>query len=324
MSGPWAAKMHHWMHGHAGIIDVNRLIAFGCSRRDAYRLVESGEFEIVMPAVLHSKHWPMGPDQLMIAACLRNPEAVISYLTAAKQWGFRGTLPCDDVHVLVPFGSSPTMPGVVVRRSRRLDPVDIVTRKDGVRMTSPSRTLFDCADVFGVKRATSVLEQLINDGRGTFVTHASTAARLGSRNRPGTRTMRAVIGSRPAWRSAMQSDLEVCVLKEIERQGLPVPETQYGITLANGRRIRYDFAWPLHTAGLEVDHPFWHAGGEASDRDKRRDLKLSTMGWHTMRITDLDVAHGLAESIRDVGIILEQRRPRTAMPAPPPPRRPRN
>ena len=64
--------------------------------------------------------------------------------------------------------------------------------------------------------------------------------------------------------------------------------------------MRLDFAWPDLKAALEVDYPFWHAGAENSHRDKRRDLKMGTVGWHTMRITDLDVDRGLRTSISDV------------------------
>ena len=119
--------------------------------------------------------------------------------------------------------------------------------------------------------------------------------------------MRAVIASRPAWRSAMQSELEVIVLGEIERQELPTPEVQYWFTLPSSEKVRLDFAWPERKAVLEVDHPFWHAGAENSHRDKRRDLQMGTVGWQTMRITDLDVNRGLRTSIADVAKVLALR-----------------
>ena len=62
--------------------------------------------------------------------------------------------------------------------------------------------------------------------------------------------MKAVIASRPAWRAAMQSELEVIVLGEIERQGLPTPQVQYWLTLPTGERVRLDFAWPARKAAI--------------------------------------------------------------------------
>ena len=310
MGAPWTPQLQQWLHRYSGIVPIATLVGFGCKRRDAYRLADTDDFEIIMPGILRSTHWPLGPTQLMTAACFRNPKALVCYTTAAMLWRFRG-LPVDDghVHILVPHGRHPSMPGVIVTQCRLISDVDIVHRRDGIRLTSPTRTLFDCADLLGVQRTTSILEQLINQNSGTFVTHASTVARLGKPGRPGTRTMKAVIASRPAWRAAMQSELEVIVLGEIERQDLPTPEVQFWFTLPTGERVRLDFAWPDHTAALEVDHPFWHAGAENSRRDKRRDLKMGTVGWQTMRITDLDVNRGLRTSINDVGTTLALRCP---------------
>ena len=102
----------------------------------------------------------------------------------------------------------------------------------------------------------------------------------------------------------MQSDLEVRVLAEIERQGLPAPVTQHPLVLPDGDRIRLDFAWPAFKEGLEIDHPFWHAGASESHRDRWRDRKAATIGWHTTRITDFDVDAGLGDAIADVAAIL--------------------
>ncbi len=290
-----------------GIVTVVQLIELGFDRRKAYRLLDGSQFDLIMPGVFCSTHWPVGPDQLMFAACLRNKQAIISRLSAAKIWTLRSLPVNDQVHVLVPHGSSPTLPGVVVHRCRVVDLVDVVHRDDGLRVTSPARTLFDCADQLGPTRATSILEQIIDDGHGAFATHAATLARLGSPGRPGTRVMREVLGSRPAWRAAMQSELEVRVLLEIARQGLPAPQVQFHWPLSATERVRLDFAWPQWKLALEVDHPFWHDGAAESRRDKRRDLVLAAQGWQTLRITDIDVSVGLAAAIAHVATVIELR-----------------
>jgi hypothetical protein len=299
--------LHDRLQRQAGIVAVATLVEAGCTPRQLHRLVESGEFELILPGVLRSRHWPVGAEQWMMAVCLRNKRAVIAFLTAAKHWRFRGIPPHDGVHVLVPHSSSPAMREVVVHRCRDLAPADIVTLDDGRRFTSPPRTLFDCADLLGTDGTASVLEQLINDGMGLFTTHLSMMTRLAHSRRPGTRTMVAVISSRPAWRGAMQSGLETRVMREIERQGLPQPEVQYSFRLPSGAIVRFDFAWPSHTATLEVDHPFWHAGAIESHRDKHRDLQMTSIGWLPMRITNLDVEGGLSAAIATVGKALALR-----------------
>ena len=306
MAQDWRSKMNDWLTSHCGVVSARLLEDFGCPRRLAYTLVSRQELAVVQPGIFRSPHWPLGDDQKMVSACIRNPSCLVAFTSAAKLWKFRN-LPTDPaIHILLPHGCSPQLRHVVVHRCRRIDDIDIVSRDDGIRLTSPTRTLFDCADILGKTVTASVLEQLINDNHGTFTTHLATLTRLGRPRRPGSATMAAVIGSRPAWRAALQSDLESRVLNEITRQALPTPETQFACVLPAGGLIRLDFAWPAFRVGLEVDHPFWHAGAEESHRDKHRDRKMTTVGWRMVRITDLDVDGGLPESIGDVATILHR------------------
>jgi very-short-patch-repair endonuclease len=157
--------------------------------------------------------------------------------------------------------------------------------------------------MIGKDATTSVLEQLLNEQRLTFGTVTDTVTRLYHPRRPGSKTVLAVIRSRPAWRAALQSDLEVRVLDEMSRQRLPVPVTQLPMRLPNGRDIVIDFAWPAVKLAVEVDHPTWHAGAVDSHADKGRDRKLTTIGWTSARITDIDVNSGLREAVADIGEI---------------------
>jgi hypothetical protein len=293
----WRADLHRWLASHHGVVSIAKIRSFGVSRRTAHGLVTAGDLVPILPGVLRSGHWPLGPEQLMVAACLRNSGAAIGFVTAARLWNLR-RLPTDArIHLLVAHGRSPEMPGVVVHRCRKIDPVDVVERPDGIRLTSPPRTLFDSADMLGVERATSVLEQLIDAGRGSFAVHVDTWTRLAHSRRPGTRTMAKVVRSRPAWQAALQSDLEARVLAEIARQELPTPIPQYPLTVPGAGAIRIDFAWPELRVAVEVDHPLWHIDRH---KDIRRDRKLGLLGWSTPRITSLDVDTGLPDAVADL------------------------
>lgn len=303
------ARLDAWFATHLGVVTLAALISFGYSKSAIYRMIERGELIPLLPGVYKGSQWPTGRDQLMAAICLRNPGAVIGSLTAAEIWKFRRSQKDSLIHVLVPHGTSACFDGiadkVIVHRCRRIDPVDIVRRDDGLRVVSPTRALFDVADIVRDAAATSILEQLVNSGMGTLTTHISTMARLAHSRRSGTATMARVIAGRPTWNTAMQSDLETRVFAEVARQGLPIPEIQYALLLPDGKTIRLDFAWPQFRIALEVDHPFWHAGTEASHKDKRRDRKATTIGWLTIRVTDMDVNGGLTEAITDVATTIE-------------------
>jgi hypothetical protein len=242
----------------------------------------------------------------MRAACARNPSAIIGFTTAATLWGLRRV---NDlrIHVLVPHGASPELDGIVVHRCRHIDAVDLVERPDGIRVTSPPRTLFDSADMLGLSAARSVMEQIMHEGMGTLGTIVDTYHRLAHPLRPGSRTMADVIASRPRWRTALHSHLEQRVLEECERQGIPVAISQCPVEIPGERTIHLDFGWPEWKVGLEVDDPAWHMGFEERHRDTRRDRKAGTVGWYVPRVSKIDVDDDLADAIGDVKTILHRR-----------------
>ncbi len=302
----WQSDLDAWFRTHHGVINAAQLHRLGCPPRTARRMVERDELLAVQPGVFVSRQWPCGRDQQLAAACARNPLAVIGFTTAAKLWGLRRV---EDrrIHVLVPHGASPELDGVVVHRCRRIDPIDIVDRDDGIRVTSPPRTLFDSADMLGVSATRSAMEQLLHERRCTIGTIFDTYLRLAHTNRPGSRTMGEVIASRPKWRQALHSDLELRVLEEIERQHLPSVESQCPVLLSDGRVIHLDFGWPQWRVGLEVDDPAWHEGMEERHRDAKRDRKATAVGWSVARVSKIDVQGELADAVSDVAIVLRQR-----------------
>jgi very-short-patch-repair endonuclease len=305
MSSQWKRAVDEYLSGHLGVVSATQLHMLGCPPRSLANMVEAQALISILPGVYRSAQWPHNREQTLAAICARNPAAMLGFTTAGQLWAMR-RMSDRQIHVLVPHGHSPEIDGVVVHRCRRVDPVDVVERPDGIRLTSPPRTLFDSADLIGHEATTSVLEQLLNDGRVTFGTVADTLQRLYHPRRPGSATMLAVIRSRPEWRSALQSDLEVRVLAEISRQLLPEPETQYRVLLPDNRLIVIDFAWPNIKLAVEVDHPTWHSGSRESHADKHRDRKLTAVGWTTTRITDIDVSSGLHGAIADVATILRR------------------
>lgn len=303
----WSASLDQWFSTHHGVINLATLLDLGVAPRTVDRMVARSELITMMPGVFRTRRMPTTREQMMVAVCLRNPFAMIGFTTAGQLWHVR-KMKDPRIHALLPHGCSPELPGIVVHRCRRIDPVDIVERPDGIRLTSPPRTLFDSADMLGVAAARSALEQVLQEKVCTFGTIVDTYVRLGRPHRPGTATMRAVLASRPAWRAALHSDLESRILDEIERQGLPTPVTQCPVVGSDGHLLHIDFGWPEWKVGLEVDHPAWHDGVEERRRDARRDRKTAAAGWYTARVPEIDVRFGLVEAVRDVADVIDHRR----------------
>ncbi len=303
---PWRPALDHWFQTHLGVISAPQLLQLGCSTRTIHRMVARGELVRTHHGVYRSRQWPSSREQEMVALCAMNPHLVIAFTTACILWGCRKVVD-HRIHVLAPHPVSPDLAGVVVHRCRRIDPVDIVERPDGIRLTSPPRTLFDSADMLGLSAARSVMEQMLNEQRFTLGTMVDTYQRLTHPNRPGSRTTLEVLASRPTWRRALQSDLEQRVLEEFERQGLPIAVAQCPVQLPTGRTIHLDFGWPQWQVGVEVDDPAWHEGFEERHRDMHRDRKATTIGWLVPRISKIDVNGALADAVNDVAVILRRR-----------------
>ncbi len=301
----WKPAVDAWFAAHHGAITTQTMRNLGASASTIARMAQRGDLARIAGGVYRHPATPLTDLPLMSAACQRFADVMVGFTSACSEWGLRGIPDCG-VRMLAPHGVTPEIEGVIVHRSRRIDPVDRVERVDGIRLTSPPRSLCDAADLLGIAACSSALEQLIGN-YCTLATVVDTFVRLAHPQRPGTRTMQAVLRSRQAWRSALQSDLERRVLDEIRRQHLPMPVPQFRLRLPDGADIHLDFAWPEARVAVEVDHPAWHAGATQSHRDKHRDRKAATVGWLTARVTDLDVRSGLPEAIADLAAILALR-----------------
>lgn len=302
----WQADVDRWLSTHHGVATTGELQSLGVAPRTISRRVARGQLVHEQPGVFRSAQYPPSALATLRAACARNPDALVAFTSACHEWHFRN-IPETGVHILVPHGVSPELDGITVHRCRRIDPVDVVERADGVRLTSPPRTLFDSADMLGVSLARSATEQIIRERMCTLATIIDTFARLRHPQRPGSRTMALVLASRPPWRAALQSHLEHTVLEACEAHRLPPVTAQCPVHLANGRVIHLDFGWPEFRVGLEVDDPAWHAGLDERRRDTRRDRKAAVAGWQVTRVTKLDVEGDLGDALSDLALILGQR-----------------
>ena len=295
--------MNHLFSQQFGMISARQLIEKGCSERTIRRMASEGALQTVLPGVFRSPSWPMGREQLMVAGCLRNSAGALAFTTAGQIHGLRKMFD-DRVHLLVPHGSSPDLPGLVVHRCRKIDPEDVVPLGNGMRVTSVARTLFDVGGVIGHRRVVSALENALDRKLVNMDAMSEVTLRLFHRRRPGSREIRSALLARSDWTSALQSDLEVRVLAAIRRAGLPMPVVQYELSFEDGHIVRFDFAWPHIRVALEVDHSFWHVGSEESRKDKQRDRKVATLSWQTLRITEDDVRVGLDGVMLDLAAII--------------------
>jgi len=80
-----------------------------------------------------------------------------------------------------------------------------------------------------------------------------------------------------------KSKWELLLLEHIKDAGLPLPEREYRFDERNGRKWRFDFAYPYQRIGIECHGSIWQQGrhnrgyGIGSDCEKRNSAQLQ--GW---------------------------------------------
>jgi very-short-patch-repair endonuclease len=216
---------------------------------------------------------PMADEAAALLAC--GERSVISHRSAACLWGL-----VDRPPVIVEVT-------IVGRRCRRRDGLRIhkiaalsssdVRRKEGIRVTSPARTIVDLAAETGDIE----LEALIAEGRATRILRdgelESALRRAGKQK--GTARLKRMLQSE-AGRAMTRSETERICRRLLQAAGLPQPKTN--------RRLgpyEVDFLWPDERVVLEVDSYGFHGDRRAFERDRRKTMVLEDAGYHVIRIT---------------------------------------
>ncbi|HEX9259193.1 MAG TPA: hypothetical protein VF855_06615, partial [Acidimicrobiales bacterium] len=176
----------------------------------------------------------------MRAACLTWPDVVIGDSTAAGIWGLRRARR-DSFELLVPTGRKVHVPHAHIRRSNRLTEEDIVEHLDGLRATTPARTLFDQAAVLDPFALRSMAEDALNKELCTMAGLREVAGRLAGRGRGGTDLFRRYLDDRPDDQAPVMSELELRLADALRSAGIPV-EQQRKVVLPTGRVVFLDLA----------------------------------------------------------------------------------
>jgi very-short-patch-repair endonuclease len=193
----------------------------------------------------------------MAAVLACGPGAVLSHLSAARLWRMlpqprgSGGGPTPAVDVTVPREAGHRR-GIRVHRSRSIGTGD-VTRRDGIPVTTPSRTLTDLRRVLPQPRFAAALRQA--EFLGLPIDTAPDPDRT-------------------------RSELEASFLRLCRRHRLPMPEVNSPL----GPYV-VDFAWPGSDLVVELDGYRAHGTRSAFEADRERDVRLKLLGYDVVRIT---------------------------------------
>lgn len=211
-----------------------------------------------------------------LLACGGPGHAVACLRSAAAWWDLLPEPKRPDVATL---RNSRSTAAIRVHRLRDLKASDLTTQPDGLRLTTPTRTLIDLAAILTRHR----LERVCH--RAEMLRLLDTTALGATRSRPGAANLRAALttlaGHDP---DITRSDLEERFLALVAHAGLPRPRVNARV---NGYEV--DFWWPEHRLVVEVDGAGAHLTPTAFQADRGRTNALTLDGVTVLRFTYADV-----------------------------------
>jgi very-short-patch-repair endonuclease len=290
--------------GNGGVFSVQEAIALGLPKTTLRRRVEEGIFVHVGRGMLALPGTATRSD-LKIRAALRLLNGVVSHESAARIHGFEA-IPNSLPSITVSHRSSHSFPGVTVHQSTDLLE-EHVQDVDGLRVTTPVRTLVDLAKVFGPRRLQRVIEHALVTHKVDIEEFLDLVTALSRRGKPGMKKLHKIIREHLLGTAVSDTVLERALFKLIRAAGLPLPTRQFHAPWLKRLNGRVDFAYVDSKIVIEADSRRWHLMFDAFEVDKIRDNAAQIAGWIVIRITWRMINDQPEEVVRTIRAALEVR-----------------
>lgn len=254
------------------MVHRSQLRALGITQGSYEHRVRAGALHRVFPSVLSVVHPIFEPLAHETAALLyAGHDALLSHETAAALWGLA---PAPSFVVITLIGRHPrSQPGM------RLHEVDLLDIRDarlhlGFPVTSPARTLIDCA-------TNPNIDDLLNEARALKLVKDADiqAAMERCPRRKGVKALRALLEAEKE--TGFTRSKAERILKRLVRQaGLEQPA--FNTTVMG---VEVDALWAAHKVVIEVDGHRFHGSYRAFQRDRAKANKLVAAGYVVLRFT---------------------------------------
>lgn len=273
-----------WTAQHHAVVDAGELSRLGVTRSQRRKLVSDHLLERVLDGVYRFPGLPDDELSRCVAACTRPGGLIILGPTAGRLWGFR-RMPRDGfVYVIAPPASNPSVePWLKPYRTAMIDPLHVVERADGIRLTSPPRTVVDLSRYLSDVDLRSVIDQVESEGMGTSETMRIVAEGLATPGRPWARRVLRILDQRPK-NGVPESHWESRVVAALIDRGIRDLHPQRWLTVPGWGDIRLDACVERIRWGVEVDVYPTHFTEDGASKDRERDLACDAMGWRISRV----------------------------------------
>jgi hypothetical protein len=162
-----------------------------------------------------------------------------------------------------------------------------VTIRNAIPCTTAARTIVDLAAVLAPRRLERALGQA--EVLRLYDRNAIEAVLASNPRRPGSRTLRTLLGGPDPATTLTRSPIEERLLALCDRAALPRPAFNVPYTLPNGSEISIDALWRSAALAVELDGRGFHSSWRAQVQDRRRDAQLTLAGLKPLRFTEADL-----------------------------------
>ena len=138
---PDFSRLYQIAEAQAGYFTAKQAHEAGYSRERLSDLTAREQFTRVQRGIYRLSHFPASRfEDLFIAFLRTGPDSVISYDTALAVYDLSDVLPAE-IHVIMPRTGSRRREGIRLHTNRI--EIDEITRREGLPITTPSRTIAD-------------------------------------------------------------------------------------------------------------------------------------------------------------------------------------
>jgi hypothetical protein len=213
----------------------------------------------------------------------------------------------DDVHAILPPELRPRSSQGLRIHATEIE-ADEVEALDGLRRTTPARTVWDVACWAELTHAVSIVDRLLRRGQVSRADldevverHATHLSR--------SRAQRVVDLSDPRARSAAESRLRI----RLVTAGLPRPVARHPVELGDGRVLHPELAWPRFQVAVEIDSRCTgercrcldDVDPELTRHHSRR--QMTAIGWTVLPVTPHQMRRDFADFVTSVRLALLDR-----------------
>ncbi len=266
----------------------DRAIAHRVKTGRLYRVFR-GVYSVGRPAITQLQR-----ASAAVLAC--GPRAALSHLSALAAWAFARDWPAVPEVIIV---GDRRPPGIIVHRTLSL-PHHEIRIQQGIRATSPARTLLDCAPRLEPKQR----KRTVNDALHTPFLHRSQLAEIIDRHptHPGAKLLTPFVDTTDGPTRSGWEDEFPAFCKQF---GLPRPRVN---TIVCGFEV--DAYFEAEQLIVELDSYEFHHDRDAFETDRDRDAETLAAGQATVRVTWERIEHRSAREGARLQTILDRRRRR--------------